>query len=118
MPRLSAAVLCAFFAALMKRRESRFADEKEKGKNGKRQVWLLLGIMIASGACVAVNNKFNLYLSGVMDSAVFFPIVNGGGLVLTTLAAVLLFKEKLSTKQWIGVVLGIASVVFLCNPFA
>ena len=74
--------------------------------------------MIASGACVAVNNKFNLYLSGVMDSAVFFHIVNGGGLVLTTLAAVLLFKEKLSTKQWIGVVLGIASVVFLCNPFA
>ena len=115
---VSSAVLCAFFAALMKRRESRFANEKEKKKNGKRQVWLLLGIMIASGACVAVNNKFNLYLSGVMDSAVFFPIVNGGGLVLTTLAAVLLFKEKLSTKQWIGVVLGIASVVFLCNPFA
>ena len=115
---VSSAVLCAFFAALMKRRESRFADEKEKRINGKRQVWLLLGIMIASGACVAVNNKFNLYLSGVMDSAVFFPIVNGGGLVLTTLAAVLLFKEKLSAKQWIGVVLGIASVVFLCNPFA
>lgn len=115
---VSSAVLCAFFAALLKMRESRFADEKEKEKNGKKQVWLLLGIMIASGACVAVNNKFNLYLSGVMDSAVFFPIVNGGGLVLTTLAAVLLFKEKLSTKQWIGVVLGIASVVFLCNPFA
>ena len=115
---VSSAVLCAFFAAWMKRRESRFADGKEKEKNGKRQVWLLLGIMIASGACVAVNNKFNLYLAGVMDSAVFFPIVNGGGLVLTTLAAVLLFKEKLSTKQWIGVVLGIASVVFLCNPFA
>ena len=60
----------------------------------------------------------NLYLSGVMDSAVFFPIVNGGGFVLATIAAVLLFKEKLSTKQWIGVVLGIASVVFLCNPFS
>ena len=78
----------------------------------------MLGIMLASGVCVAVNNKLNLYLSGVMDSAVFFPIVNGGGLVLTTLAAVLLFKEKLSTKQWIGVVIGIASVVFLCDPFA
>ena len=78
----------------------------------------MLGIMIACGACGAVNNKFNLYLSGVMDSAVFFPIVNGGGLVLTTLAAVLLFREKLSKKQWIGVLVGIASVVFLCNPFA
>lgn len=115
---ISSAVLCAIFAALLKRRESRFADAKEKGNKSKKQFWLLLGIMIASGACVAVNNKFNLYLSGVMDSAVFFPIVNGGGLVLTTLAAVLLFKEKLSKKQWIGVVLGIASVVFLCNPFA
>lgn len=53
-----------------------------------------------------------------MDSAIFFPIVNGGGLVLTTLAAVLLFKERLSVKQWMGVAFGIISVVFLCNPFA
>ncbi len=113
---VSSALLCAIFAAWMEGREGRFADKKEK--NNKKQNWFLLGIMISSGACVATNNKFNLYLSGLMDSSVFFPIVNGGGLVLTTLAAVLLFKEKLSTKQWIGVVLGIASVVFLCNPFA
>ena len=32
---VSSAVLCAFFAALMKRRESRFADEKEKKKMAK-----------------------------------------------------------------------------------
>lgn len=37
-------------------------------------------------------------LSGVMESAVFFPIVNGGGLVLTTLAAVAVFREKLTQK--------------------
>ena len=115
---VASAVLCALFAYLLKRRESRLADAKEKGNKSKMQAWFLLGIMIASGASVAVNNKFNLYLSGVMDSAVFFPIVNGGGLVLATLAAVLLFKEKLSKKQWVGVVFGIASVVFLCNPFA
>ena len=115
---ISSAVICAIFATLIKRRESRVVEENERGKNSKKQVWLMLAIMIASGVCVAVNNKFNLYLSGVMNSAVFFPIVNGGGLVLTTLAALMLFKEKLSIKQWIGVVLGIASVVFLCNPFA
>lgn len=114
---ISSAVICAIFATLIKRREKKYVDEKEKGKS-KKQGWLMLAIMIVSGVCVAVNNKFNLYLSGVMDSAVFFPIVNGGGLVLATLSAVILFKEKLSTKQWIGVVLGIASVVFLCNPFA
>lgn len=113
---ISSAVLCAIFAALLKKRETQSAEVKNNAS--KKLIGPLLGIMIVSGACVAINNKFNLYLSGVMDSAVFFPIVNGGGLVLTTLAAVLLFKERLTKKQWIGVVLGIASVVFLCNPFA
>lgn len=115
---ISSAIFCSIFASLLKRRECRLADAKEKGNKSKKPFWLLLGIMLVSGASVAVNNKFNLYLSGVMDSAVFFPIVNGGGLVLTTFAAVLLFREKLSKKQWVGVVFGIASVVFLCNPFA
>lgn len=115
---VASAIFCSIFASLLKRRECRLADAKEKGNKSKMQAWFLLGIMLASGASVAVNNKFNLYLSGVMDSAVFFPIVNVGGLVLATLAAVLLFKEKLSKKQWVGVVFGIASVVFLCNPFA
>ena len=115
---ISSAIFCSIFASLLKRRECRLADAKEKENKSKKPFWLLLGIMLVSGACGAVNNKFNLYLSGVMDSAVFFPIVNGGGLVLTTFAAVLLFREKLSKKQWVGVGFGIASVVFLCNPFA
>ncbi|MBE5816303.1 MAG: hypothetical protein E7315_01100 [Clostridiales bacterium] len=74
-------------------------------------------IMVISGICVAANNKLNLFLSGAMPSAVFFPIVNGGGLVLSLLAVIVLFKERLSLKQWIGVILGIISVVLLCNPF-
>lgn len=79
--------------------------------------WVLLAVMVLSGVSGALANQWNLYLSGVMDSAVFFPLVNGGGLVLTTLAAVVLFREKLSKQQWLGVALGIASVIFLCNPF-
>ncbi len=112
---LSSAIICAVFAALLKQRESLPADKADK-KDAR--LWPMLSVLLVNGICVAVNNKFNLYLSGVMDSAVFFPIVNGGGLVLTTLAAVVLFREKLSKKQWIGVIFGIASVIFLCNPFA
>ena len=88
----------------------------QKNKNGKVNYIILLVIVIA-GACVAVNNKLNLYLSGVMDSAVFFPIVSGGGLVLTTISALIVFKEKLTKKQWAGIVIGILSVILLCNPF-
>jgi multidrug transporter EmrE-like cation transporter len=72
--------------------------------------------MVASGICVAANHKFNLALSGEIPSAVFFPIVNGGNLVLTTLSALIIFKEKLTKRQWIGVTLGILSVLALCMP--
>lgn len=88
----------------------------QKNKSGKVNYIILLVIVIA-GACVAVNNKLNLYLSGVMDSAVFFPIVSGGGLVLTTISALIVFKEKLTKKQWAGIIIGIVSVILLCNPF-
>ncbi len=87
----------------------------ERDENGKIK-WVLPAIALLSGSVTAVNHKLNLYLSGVMDSAVFFPIVNGGGLVLTTIAAVLLFKEKLTKRQWFGVGIGILSVLFLCLP--
>ena len=87
----------------------------EKKKDGKIY-WLLLGIMVASGLCVAANHKFNLALSGEIPSAIFFPLVNGGNLVLTTLSALIIFREKLTLRQWIGVGLGIASVLFLCMP--
>ena len=105
-------MLCAAYLA----RKERTTSHPISVKGG--MLWLLVGVMLIAGACIAVNNKLNLYLSGVMDSAVFFPIVNGGGLVLTTLAALVLFREKLTLKQWIGMICGIGSVIFLCNPFA
>ncbi len=86
------------------------------GKKGAAAL-LIPGCMILMGICAGINNQLNLYLSGVLPAAVFFPIVNGVGLVLSSIAGVVIFRDKLSKKQWIGVVCGIASVILLCNPF-
>ena len=93
--------------------------KEPKSENGgkKRFPFLaLLPILITAvaGVCGAVNNMFNLYLSGKMDSAVFFPIVNGGGLILSTVCAIILFREKLTVRQWIGMGFGVAAVFLLC----
>lgn len=77
----------------------------------------MLAVLVICGVGVALNNKWNLYLSGVMDSAIFFPVVNGGGLVLVTAGAAVFFREKLAVRQWIGIGCGILSVILLCNPF-
>ena len=51
---------------------------------------------------------------GVMPNVIFFPIANGGAVVLSTIAAFFLFKERLSKKRLIGLCIGILSVVLLC----
>lgn len=95
----------------------RYKEYWNWGKLSKRTYTLLIAGMVIGGICVAANNKLNLYLSGIMDTAVFFPVVNGGGLILTSLAAFIVFKEKLSLQKWIGLIIGIIAVVLLCNPF-
>lgn len=104
------AFLSGVVALLLRKKES----GSEENRNDRGGMMLLIFLMLVSGVCVAVNNKLNLYLSGVIDSVIFFPVVNGGGLVLTTLASLLIFKERLRGKQWIGILHGIASVLCLC----
>lgn len=70
---------------------------------------------VVSGIFIALANQINLYLSGVMSSAIFFPVVNGGGLILTTIVAIAFFKEKLSKKQWVGLIIGVIAILLLCN---
>lgn len=92
----------------------RHTDKQDALLEKKPAVWLLCVLFIAGGIGVALNNLVNLYLSGVVDSAIFFPIVNGGGLILITIASLLFFHEKLSRRQWLGLVFGIIATLLLC----
>lgn len=96
-------------------RKSRARDGAAAMSARLSPVWLFL--LALGGALQAVNHKLNLYLSGVMDTAVFFPIVNGGGLVLTAALAMIVFRERLTRRRWIGMLLGILSVILVCDPF-
>lgn len=93
-----------------------------KRKDGKESLLKSSGLLsflpvlliVASSIFMALNNKFNLFLSGVLESAVFFPIVNGGGIVLALLASIIFFKERITKKQWFGIALGTAAIIILC----
>ena len=76
----------------------------------------LIALMVICGIFTAGIHKINLYLSGVMESVVFFPVVNGGSLMGTMIVSLLLFKEKLSLKKWGGIIIGIIAVILICTP--
>lgn len=98
-------------SSLFKKKES--AAQAARTADKKILLPLILSIVVG-GICVAANNQLNLFLSGVLEASVFFPIANGGAVVLSTLAAFFLFKERLSVRRWIGLGIGILSVILLC----
>ena len=87
---------------------------KKKTKFNAKPLVVLIVILLVSGVCIALNNVLCLHLSGVMDSAIFFPVNNGAALILSILAGVVLFRERLPLRCWIGVAFGTAATLCLC----
>jgi drug/metabolite transporter (DMT)-like permease len=48
-----------------------------------------------------------------MDAVIFFPAFNGGVVILSGVLSGLIFKEKLSKKQWIGFSLGLLAIFII-----
>lgn len=70
---------------------------------------------ISCGLANGIVNFLVIYLSapGRMAASVMFPVISGGGIVLTFLISLFIYKEKLSKWQLIGSGLGLISVVLL-----
>lgn len=111
-----------FFYLRKEKREGGAADllgcfdkKKEKEFAWKPVLFLALAFILM-GVFGGMNHMLNLYLSGEVPSVIFFPLVNGGGLVLSVLAGTFLFREKLTLRQWIGIGFGFVSMAMLCIP--
>lgn len=57
----------------------------------------------------------NLYLSGALPSILFFPIMNGGLILLSSLAGWIVFREKLTRSQIFSLLLGVVAVCLIGN---
>ena len=69
----------------------------------------LLYILLA-GITGCVYIRLNVALSAVIPSAIFFPVANGGIVVVTTIVGALAFREKLNRTQISGVLLGLLAL--------
>lgn len=104
-PFLASAFLVAFIYSTVMSREKCI-------KNASNKKFLTVAAL--SGICVYVTNHVNLYLSGVLPSPLFIPLVNGVPLVLTSIVAITFFKEKITWLQAIGLIGSTASLVCIC----
>jgi drug/metabolite transporter (DMT)-like permease len=82
---------------------------KEEEKVLKKQYVFSCG----AGSCFAICNLLNTSLAGMLSSAVLFPILNIGSIFLSALLSVLLFREHLSTKHYLILLLGTVSILLI-----
>lgn len=88
--------------------------EEIKIKENTTKIFLM---PIISGAFFAFPHSINIYLSGKMPAVIFFPLINFLPMVLTMVMGIILFKEKLTKKQWTGIAFGMASMILLSGLF-
>lgn len=77
--------------------------------NLKAGFWMYAVNGLANG----VTNFLVIFLSLRTPASVMFPVISAGGIVLTFLISLFIYKEKLSTWQILGSALGLVSVIFL-----
>ena len=101
---LAVAFACSFLFALISTKRSTC-----EAKFGVKEYIFA----IVCGICAFIMNVFNLELSGVLPSQLFFPLANGVPLVLSSVIAIVVFKEKINWVQGIGLFGGIISLIVL-----
>ncbi len=84
-----------------------FSGCKNKAKIQKRNVVF----PVIAGLCFGGANLFNTILAGRIKSAAFFPLQNISVILLSTILGITLFKEKLSFKNIMIILLGAVTVI-------
>lgn len=73
---------------------------------------------ICNGVTSGGVNILNLYLAGALPSMVFFPIYNGGVIIAGLILGIIVYKEKITKYDMIGLAAGVAGILLIAlKPF-
>lgn len=68
---------------------------------------------LSAGVVLSVFQVISTYGASVIDGSILYPVYNCASSLLLTVIGIIFFKEKLSKKQFLGIMCGITGVVLL-----
>ena len=77
-------------------------------KTEKKREFIIIALI--SGLFSCLYNRMNIYISGVLDGVIFFPSFNGGVVVLSVIFSILFLRERLTSRQILGIVTGLVGI--------
>ena len=79
----------------------------------KQRMMKNIVIPICLGICVGMLNFLNLSLSGRLPSVILFPVSNIGGLILTSVISGIIYKDKPTKRQLVGLITGVIAILMV-----
>ena len=76
----------------------------------KRDMRLVLPCAVGSALSLCVISLVMTALAGKVPSVILFPLFNGLGIILVCIGSVFAFKEKMTVKKALGLVLGVCGL--------
>ena len=92
---------------------ARLITRKKNEKNSTKSTASLAAL---SGLVIGLYSTVNLTLSGKLDSMIYYPIANGGAMLLTVLVSVIVFKERFDKQKITGTIIGLLGILCLSIP--
>lgn len=105
------AVLCGAVSLVMLLRQRKVAPAAWRDDFKLSKNLLICGVALA--VAVFVINQLATVSTALVSPVILFAFINGGGTIIATVVAAVLYKEKLSVSSTVGVLLGIASLLMI-----
>ena len=102
----SALTLFAFYNVFRKMEQK---DGEEKGSGIKK----IFGYVLVMSICLFANSYFKTKAAGYLDSVQLYPLSQGASLIISTGMSALLFRERLTLKCVIGVLISFVGLIVL-----
>ena len=72
---------------------------------------MICGIALATA--VFIINQFATICTKLVSPVILFTLINGGGTIISTIVAAIIYKEPIRKKTAIGIILGIVSLILI-----
>lgn len=103
---LFATGLCAVLYLILFAR----SDKSDTRVMLKRSWW----VPVCAGVCNLILNLMAILMASTdLSPSLIYPVIGVGGLSIVTVFSLLVFKEKMTVRQWLGVAVGAVAVVLL-----